>query len=63
MNQWVSGQLQEHEFVRVDPDARAKAAAQSQARADAMWDFFKRMGEAVAYGREPPPPTSELFRL
>jgi DNA-binding MarR family transcriptional regulator len=62
MNQWVSAQLREHDFIRVDPDAGAKAAAQSQARADAMWDFFKRTGEAIAYGREPPP-TSELFRL
>jgi DNA-binding MarR family transcriptional regulator len=62
MNQWVSTQLQEHDFFRVDPDARATAAAQSQARVDAMWDFFKRTGEAIAYGREAPP-TSELFRL
>jgi hypothetical protein len=62
MNQWVSGQLQEHEFIRVDPDAGAKAAAQAQAKADAMWDYFKRVGEAAAYGR-PLPPTSELFRL
>ena len=62
MNQWVSAQLQEHEFIRVDPDAGATAAAQSQARADAMWDFFKRTGKAIACGRESPP-TSELFRL
>lgn len=61
-NQWVSGQLQEHEFIRVDPDAGAKAAAKAQAKADAMWDFFKRTAEAVAYGR-PPPPTSELSWL
>ncbi len=51
MNQWVSGQLQDHEFVRVDPDAGAKAAAQAQAKADAMWDYFKRVGEAAAYGQ------------
>jgi DNA-binding MarR family transcriptional regulator len=62
MIQWVSGQLKQHEFIRVDPDARAKAAAAARAKADAMWDFFKRTAEAVAYGREPPP-TSELFRL
>jgi hypothetical protein len=62
MNRWVSGQLREHEFIRADPDARAKAAAAAQAKADAMWDYFKRVGEAAACGR-PPPPSSELFRL
>ena len=62
MNQWVSARLQEYEFIRVDPDARAKAAAAARAKADAMWDYFKRVGEAAAYGRAPPP-TSELFRL
>jgi DNA-binding MarR family transcriptional regulator len=62
MNQWVSGQLQDQEFIRVDPDAGAKAAAQARAKADAMWDYFKRVGEAAAYGR-PLPPISELYRL
>jgi DNA-binding MarR family transcriptional regulator len=62
VNNWVSRQLKQHEFIRVDPDARAKAAAAAQAKADAVWDYFKRFGEAVAYGREPLP-TSELFGL
>ena len=62
MNQWVSRQLKQHEFIRIDPDARAKAAAAAQAKANAVWDYFKRVGDAVAYGREPPP-ASELFRL
>jgi DNA-binding MarR family transcriptional regulator len=61
MNQWVSGQLDEHEFIRVDPDARAKADAEAQAKADALWDYFKRVGEAAACGR--PPPISDLFGL
>ena len=62
VNHWVSRQLKQHEFIRVEPDARAKAAAAAQAKADAMWDYFKSVGEAAAYGRELPP-TSELFGL
>lgn len=62
MNQWVAGQLKEHEFIRVDPNARAKADAAARARADALWAHFKQVGEAAAYGR-PQPPTPKLFGL
>jgi DNA-binding MarR family transcriptional regulator len=62
MNQWVAAQLKEYEFIRVDPDARAKADAAAQASADALWAHFKLVAEAAAYGR-PPPPTPKLFGL
>lgn len=62
MNQWVARQLQEHEFIRVDPDARAKAEAEARAKADALWEHCKLVGEAVACGR-PPPPMPKLLGL
>ncbi len=62
LNQWVAGQLQEHEFIRVDQDARAKADAEAQARAGVLWDYFKRVAEAVAAGT-PEPPMPTLLRL
>jgi DNA-binding MarR family transcriptional regulator len=61
LDQWVSQQLQEREFIRFDPDARAKAAAEARAKADALWDYLQRMTEAVLYGK--PPPSGKLFGL
>ena len=55
LHRWMSEQLEQPGLIRVDPGARARADAEAQAKADAFWDYCKRVGEAAAYGRPPPP--------
>lgn len=55
MAQWMSLQLKQQDFSRVDPEAVAKAAAKAQAEADELWDHCKRVAMAAALGIEPPP--------
>lgn len=59
MDEWMTTRMEQHGITRVDPDAGAKAAAEKQAKADALWDFFIRLGEAAASGK-PLPPTPAL---
>ena len=54
MSQWASTQLKQHNFPKVDADAHAKAVVKAQAEADALWEKFKRLGEALAMGITPP---------
>jgi DNA-binding MarR family transcriptional regulator len=55
MRERISAWIQQHGILPVDPDAQARAGAQARAEADALWDQLKRLREAVAYGRPPPP--------
>ena len=55
MAQWVSLQLKQNTFPRVDPEAQAKAAARAQAEADELWEYCKSVARANALGLPCPP--------
>ena len=58
MSHWASTQLKQHNFPKVDADAHAKDVLKAQEEADALWEHFRRFGEAVALGITPPNPQS-----
>jgi DNA-binding MarR family transcriptional regulator len=47
---WVRLQLKERTLIRVSRDARAKAAAEAQARSNELYNAYKRLGERLALG-------------
>jgi hypothetical protein len=46
----MSARIQQHGILRVDSNAGARAVAQAQAGAEALWDYIKRAAEVGAYG-------------
>lgn len=60
-NDWMSERMKQHGIARVDPDAGARAEAEREAKAEALWDYFKRCGEATAHGRPQPPMPASLL--
>ena len=54
MGQWVSTQLTQNTFPKLDADAHAKDLAKAEAEADALSEYCKRVAEAAALGTTPP---------